>query len=651
MGKRFLLAALGIVLVSAGATVAIAHNEVSGLVAALDQNKAVHVAPGLLAPTSRGAPETLLLVGNDERPPPADNPSGAVLPHSNEMLLVRIDPSKPTISMLSIPRELWVPIHKPDGEVEENRINSAYTYGYLAGGVAGGVKLMLETIKGVTGLAVNRVFITNFKHFRSAVDEMGCVYMTIDKRYYHVNEPGGEQYFEINLQPGYQRLCGKEALEFVANRHESTSLLRDARDQRFLLEVKSQYGPTLFENREKFERIFGRAVQTANLHTEEQVLQLLDLLIESAGKPVRQVTFPVTLHPVYDTATRAQVEHAVRSFLGGTAAIRRAPAPRVRRRRRTRRTTRPAAPVHQPTLAPTSAEELAAAEAKTPFLPFPLEYPRARAQLGGAEPDMLRLYHLRDQHGHAHATYVVVIDRGELGQYYDVQGTTWSNPPLLANPEGRVSVAGRTYELFYAGEALKTIAWREHGAVYWIENTLTNGIPAASMLAMAEETTPVLQRATRAPGSAARSARRVRLAPPVKTSGKAARIAAALGALAVAVVALLSLLVLARQRELRSLRERTKATEERERQLAAEERLIAAARIPPRRVPVGAGAGPSPAPPPAAALTAAPVAAGAAAVKEPAPPANAAPAAPTAAPPKPAADAPAQPPGPPAAGS
>ncbi len=73
---------------------------------------------------------------------------------------------------------------------------------------------------------------------------MGCVYMTVDKRYYHNNnEPEAEQYFEINLQPGYQRLCGKQALEFVANRHESTSLIRDARDQRFLLDVKAQYGP------------------------------------------------------------------------------------------------------------------------------------------------------------------------------------------------------------------------------------------------------------------------------------------------------------------------------------------------------------------------------------------------------------------------
>ena len=239
MTTRFLIAAFGIILLSGGATAAIALNEVGRLVEALEQHKPVKVAPGVLAPTSSGAPETLLLVGNDERAL-TQYYHNQVLPHSNEMLLVRIDPSQPTISMLSIPRELKVPIDKPNGEVEENRINAAFTYGWEnGGGTAGGVKLMLETIKQVLGVEVNHVFITNFHKFAKAVNAMGCVYMTVDKRYYHVNEPGGEQYFEINLKPGYQKLCGTEALEFVANRHESTSLIRDARDQRFLLQVKA----------------------------------------------------------------------------------------------------------------------------------------------------------------------------------------------------------------------------------------------------------------------------------------------------------------------------------------------------------------------------------------------------------------------------
>jgi LCP family protein required for cell wall assembly len=250
LAKRVLLGGLGVVLLSAGATAVLALNELDKVVEALGQNRAVKLAPKVLAPTSRGAPETLLLVGDDRRPPPKSNPSGIVLPHSNEMLLVRIDPSKPTISMLSIPRELQVTINPPGAQPVVNRINFAYTLG--------GIQLMTETIKRVLGVSVNHVFVVTFPKFRRAVDEMGCVYLTVDRRYYHVNEPGGEQYFEINLQPGYQRLCGKEALEYVANRHEDTSLTRDARDQRFLLEVKAQYGATLFENRERFERILGK---------------------------------------------------------------------------------------------------------------------------------------------------------------------------------------------------------------------------------------------------------------------------------------------------------------------------------------------------------------------------------------------------------
>src|SRR5271166_4046684 len=166
MTKRFLLAAVGIVLLSGGATAAVALNEVSKVVEALGQSKAVTIAPKLLTPTSKGAPETLLLVGNDERPPPKSNPFGRVLPHSNEMLLVRIDPSKPTISMLSIPRELQVTFTAPNGEVITNRINSAYTYGSQQGGTTGGVKLMVETIKRLFSVAgpfpINHVFVTNF---------------------------------------------------------------------------------------------------------------------------------------------------------------------------------------------------------------------------------------------------------------------------------------------------------------------------------------------------------------------------------------------------------------------------------------------------------------------------------------------------------
>jgi LCP family protein required for cell wall assembly len=576
--KRVLLAGAVIVALSGGATYAIARNEVSAVVAALDHNKPVKVSVKVLAPSGKGEPETLLLIGNDERPPPKDNPGGAVLPHSNEMLLVRIDPSKPTISMLSIPRELQVSFTAPNGELITNRINSAYTYGFEdGGGTSGGVKLMVDTLKHVLGInVINHVFVTSFPKFERAVDEMGCVYMTVDKRYYHVNEPGGEQYFEINLQPGYQRLCGAQALEFVANRHESTSLIRDARDQRFLLEVKAEYGATLFENREKFEKILGKAMET-DLHGEEQVLQLLELLIESAGKPVRQVPFHVTLQPTVDTATPQQINEAVQSFLNGTSAISTRNVSRAVKASRSNHHVHHVSHAHhappQLSLTPTSAEALMQARAASPQLPFPLEYPRVRDAFASAEADALRVYTIHDRHGHPHPAYVIVIDRGGLGEYYDVQGSSWTEPPLLNDPNQTVQIGSRTYDLYYAGEEIRTIAWHEAGAAYWIQNTLTNSVQPREMLAMAEQTLPVIATGRTAAVTTTPAPHSVKLPPrEFAATSLAAKLGAVLGFIGLGIVALLGLVVLLRRRELNQLREQVAhaiALEARQRPLLA----------------------------------------------------------------------------------
>jgi LCP family protein required for cell wall assembly len=554
LARRFLLATLCIVALAGAATYMVIRNEVNKVVSALGQNKPVTVAPKVLIPTSTGQPETLLLVGNDERKAPKDNPSGAVLPHSNEMLLVRVDPSKPTISMLSIPRELRVSFTAPTGEVITNRINSAYTYGYEdGGGTSGGVKLMLETIKSLLGITVNHVFVTDFKRFEHAVDEMGCVYMTVDKRYYHNNdEPGAEQYFEINLPPGYQRLCGKQALEFVANRHESTSLIRDARDQRFLLDAKAQYGPNLFENREKFEKVLGKAVQT-DLHGEEQVLDLLELLAESAGKPVRQVPFHVNLLPTYDTATPQQLEEAAHSFMAGTAPI---PKHKLNSAVRSVKSSHHSAESAL-SLTPTPSSTVSQALVAAPRLPFPLEAPQFQKTTAESAPDELLLYGIQSPNGrHRYPSYVIVVDDGELGQYYDIQGSTWTGLPLLSDPSQSVRIGSRTYSLYYDGEHIKTVAWREGRGVYWVENTLTYSLSPETMVAIARTTRPVGSSNSTVPREST-APHRLAVAlpgPGATTTSSRAKIEAAIALLSFVIVVLLGLGLLYRQRELKLLR-------------------------------------------------------------------------------------------------
>jgi LCP family protein required for cell wall assembly len=609
IAKRFLLGALAVVVVSAAATALMARNEIGQIVEAFHQNKQVKVASDILAPTSSGAPETLLLVGNDERKL-TQYYHHEVLPHSNEMLLVRIDPSKPTIAMLSIPRELQVPIDKPDGETEENRINAAYTYGWEnGGGTAGGVKLMLQTIKRVLGLTVNHVFVTNFTKFEHAVDDMGCVYMTVDKRYYHSNsEPGAEQYMEINLQPGYQRVCGQGAREFVSNRHESTSLIRDARDQRFLLEIKAQYGPSIFEERERFEHIFGKYVEST-LAGEEEILQLLYLLAESAGKPVRQVPFHVNLGPTLDTATPTEIHEAVHTFLTGTTEIHHQRLNVGAHAGHAHHHAAAASTVASGLdLSPTPSVTLDEARALEANVPFAVQAPLYQRTTAESEPDEMRSYTIHGPHDHRYPAYVIVVGQGELGQYYDIQGTTWSKPPLLRDASNTLTLGPRTYSLVYDGEHLKTVAWSEGRAVYWIENTLTNNLTPQQMVEIARETRPLNSAA------GAQAARGIPPAPPstrglnvplrtVASAGTLVKIGALLGFGALAVVALLALRVFTRQRELHTLREqvaRALLLEQHQRPLLAAAGVTQAPAAPRQVAPVAMpapGVPPRPAPP------------------------------------------------------
>ena len=258
-------------------------------------NKPLTVDRRVLARDYYGRPETLLLVGDDWRPATKYYPHA--VPHlANEMLLVRIDPGRPYISMMSIPRELWVPIQTPNGVVGPTRLNAAYT---------GGLTYLLKTIKQVTGLSINHVIVATFGRFEKAIDELGCVYSTIDERYYHNNADGGDQYQNVDLQPGYQCLNGSEAEQFVSYRHTDTSQIRDARDQAFLLDVKKQYGPKLSGSIGRFEKIFGQTVQTdPGLDSPTEILNLADLLVSAAGLRVRQVPFLASPLPNGDlTAT------------------------------------------------------------------------------------------------------------------------------------------------------------------------------------------------------------------------------------------------------------------------------------------------------------------------------------------------------------
>ena len=94
-------------------------------------------------------------------------------------------------------------------------------------------------MKQLTGVPINYLITVNFRSFRQLVDKLGGIWMDVDRRYLNTHS-GPSGYATINLQPGYQKLGGYQALDFVRFRHTDSDLYRNARQQLFVRALKDQ---------------------------------------------------------------------------------------------------------------------------------------------------------------------------------------------------------------------------------------------------------------------------------------------------------------------------------------------------------------------------------------------------------------------------
>ena len=214
----------------AGGLYLYAHETLNALA---PHSKAVKESTKLLnAVPSPSEPATALLIGYDARA--GVDSFGASGSRSDTIILMRANPQNNTLSMLSFPRDLVVPLYCPDrgsAAFTTDRINSAFTTCGPAG--------TLDTVEKLTGLAVNYIITVDFHGFKLLVNKLHGVYMDVDQRYYN-NQGGPGGYATINLQPGYQKLDGQQALDFVRFRHTDSDLYRNARQQLFIEALKSR---------------------------------------------------------------------------------------------------------------------------------------------------------------------------------------------------------------------------------------------------------------------------------------------------------------------------------------------------------------------------------------------------------------------------
>jgi polyisoprenyl-teichoic acid--peptidoglycan teichoic acid transferase len=480
MYKRFALAGVLITLLTAGAVASAGLLEVDELVTIIkEEGHAIPGIKGALDDVPAGKPQTILVLGSDRRfvDIKQDNPA-----RSDTMMLVRLDPSKEATAVMNIPRDLKVPIQVPGGGIDTTKINAAYSYG--------GPALAVKTVKSLLHIPINHVVNVNFGGFRRAVNRLGCVYVDVDRRYFHSNVgvPIGQQYAEIDVPAGYQRLCGQKSLDYVRFRHEDDDFVRAARQQDFLRQAKDQVGlGRLFGDRKELLRIFSRYTDT-DLRSTPAILRLLRLAFESSGHPIREVRFRGDIGAEFVTATPEQIETSKREFLHvkaskGGRQVGRSATKQSKKAKKSAARSSPGLP--EGVVNDALAAENLVARASTK-VSFPFYYPRARLARGTYVTDgSPRVYDLYDSGHRRHRAYRLVVRAGLNGQYYGVQGTDWKSPPILDDPSEEVSMRGRTYQLFYDGSRLRLVAWRTPRAVYWVSNSLSQTLTNKQMLAIA----------------------------------------------------------------------------------------------------------------------------------------------------------------------
>ena len=173
----------------------------------LGQIQRTTVAKGTLKAPDKGLPFNILLVGSDSR---ADltgkdtssfgDPTQVKGQRSDTMMLVHIDPRTGGVGVLSIPRDLWVPIADVGAE---DKINQAFD---------GGPTRLVKTIKAALGVEVNHYAQVDFVGFRGVVNALRGVTVWIPN-------PARDPITGLDLpSAGCVALNGDQALAYVRSR-------------------------------------------------------------------------------------------------------------------------------------------------------------------------------------------------------------------------------------------------------------------------------------------------------------------------------------------------------------------------------------------------------------------------------------------------
>jgi LCP family protein required for cell wall assembly len=212
----------------------------------IDANMLINtVAPLATIASSGGGSQVLnngqetvnfLLIGSDRR-------SVAGSTRTDTMVIAILRPNEGQVSLISIPRDLWVSIPG----YENNRVNTAYQLGISGGYPGGGPGLLKDTILYNLGIRIDHTAMVDFSSFSQIVDTIGGVDVPVSCAYtdWRLIDPSFDPFNENNWHlyttgPGMIHMDGDLALWYARSRQKSSDFDRGRRQQEVLRALFTQ---------------------------------------------------------------------------------------------------------------------------------------------------------------------------------------------------------------------------------------------------------------------------------------------------------------------------------------------------------------------------------------------------------------------------
>ncbi len=207
---------------------------IAGIVADLSTQPQVAV-PTIAPPPNVAAGEriNILLLGIDRR---VDEEGPW---RTDTMIVATIDPKTKSAGMLSIPRDLYVPIPAPGAG--ENRINTANFYGDSSKYPGGGPALAKKTVEYNFAIPIHYYVLIDFDGFRKIIDTLGGIEIDVPEPIDDPEYPT-EDYGIMHLQiaAGRQHMDGDLALKYARSRKSTSDFDRSRRQMQVILATRDK---------------------------------------------------------------------------------------------------------------------------------------------------------------------------------------------------------------------------------------------------------------------------------------------------------------------------------------------------------------------------------------------------------------------------